>query len=131
MKDYYKDKQALSVPWVESPFFYSLIDTFDLTEKEREMCIQYHEKGYIEIDLELTDEEINLILDDMYKFIDDKNTVFHAEHYQYTQSKRIFELWKQSKVTAKLCINKKRMAYDAERLLTSFSLVGRHFTTIN
>ena len=101
------DKNQLSIPWIESPFFYSLIDTFDLTEKERELCIQYHEKGYIEIDLGLTDEEINLILDDMYKFIDDKNTVFHAEHYQYTQSKRLFELWKQSEVTAKLCINKK------------------------
>ena len=32
---------------------------------------------------------------------------FHAEHYQYTESKRIFELWKQSDATAKLCMNKK------------------------
>ena len=39
------DKNQLSIPWIESPFFYSLIDTFDLTEKEREMCIQYYEKG--------------------------------------------------------------------------------------
>ena len=109
MRDYFKDKNTLSIPWVESPFFYSLLENSDHTEEVKEMCRYYHENGYLIIDLNLTDEEIQPIVDDMYKSLEDENTIFHAEHYQYTESKRIFELWKESDSIAKLCVNKKVM----------------------
>ena len=106
MRNYFKDKNTLSIPWIESPFFYSLLENSEHTEEVKEMCRYYHENGYLIIDLNLTDKEIQPIVDDMYKSLEDENTIFHAEHYQYTESKRIFELWKESDSVAKLCVNK-------------------------
>ena len=107
MKNFSKDKHALSIPWVESPFFYELLKNSNLSKKEKEMCINYHEKGYAIIDLNLSDNEIQQVVDDMYKALDNEKTKFHADHFQYTESRRIFELWKQSKPAAELCLNKK------------------------
>ena len=28
MRDYFKDRSTLSIPWVESPFFYSLLENY-------------------------------------------------------------------------------------------------------
>ena len=53
MKNYFSDKNALPIPWVESPFFYSLLKNSNLSEEEKEQCISYHENGYLIIDLEL------------------------------------------------------------------------------
>lgn len=36
-----------NLPWVESPFFYQLLEKKNLTEEQRAMAIEYHEKGYI------------------------------------------------------------------------------------
>ena len=57
--NYFTDKDALDIPWVESPFFYELLKNSNLSKKEKEMCVNYHEKGYIIIDLDITDDEIN------------------------------------------------------------------------
>ena len=127
MKDYYKDKQALSVPWVESPFFYSLLENSNCTDEEKEMCKYYHEHGYLIIDLKLTDEEIQIIVDDMYNVLKDKETIFHADYYQYTESKRIFEFWKQSEASARMCMNKKIL--DTLKLL--YNKEPYPFSTIN
>ena len=114
MKNFSKDKHALSIPWVESPFFYELLKNSNLSDKEKEMCINYHEKGYAIIDLNLSDNEIQQVVDDMYKALDNEKTKFHADHFQYTESRRIFELWKQSKPAAELCLNKKEIEmFDA------------------
>ena len=121
MKNFSKDKHALSIPWVESPFFYELLKNSNLSKKEKEMCINYHEKGYIIIDLDITDNEIDNVISDMYKSLEDEKTNFHADHFQYTESRRIFELWKTSKNAAELCMNKKvldtlNILYDKEPL---------------
>ena len=47
MRDYFKDKNTLSIPWVESLFFYSLLENSDHTEEVKEMCRYYHENGYL------------------------------------------------------------------------------------
>ena len=119
MINYYKDKEALPIPWVESPFFHSLLENSKLSDEEKEMCRSYNEKGYLIIDLELKDAEIEPIIDDMYKSLTEKRTVYHADHFQYTPSKRIFQLWKQSIPAAELCINNKvmktlKMLYNKE-----------------
>ncbi len=101
------EKNQLSLPWIESPFFYDLLDASDLSNDEKELCSKYHEDGYVEIDLKLTDNEVDCIVKDMYKFSDSSTTVYQSDHYQYTTSKRIFELWKQSEFVAKLCVNSK------------------------
>lgn len=109
MRNYQKEKNILSLPWTESPFFYSLLENSNLSIDEKELCVKYHEDGYVIIDTELSNEDIQNVIDDMYKVLDNKNTVFHSNHFQYTDSKRIFEFWKQSKHSAKMCMNKKIM----------------------
>lgn len=107
MKNYFSDKNALPIPWVESPFFYSLLKNSNLSEEEKEQCISYHENGYLIIDLELSDKKINNIVKDMYKSLSDTETIYHADYFQYTASKRIFQLWRQSTAVARLCIEQK------------------------
>lgn len=107
MIDYFKNKNALPIPWIESPFFYSLLSNSNLNKNEKEMCIQYHENGYLIIDLNLKETIINSIIKDMHNALSEEETRYHAEHFQYTPSKRIFQLWNKSQSIAKLCINKK------------------------
>jgi hypothetical protein len=49
--NYSTDRNALDIPWIESPFFYSLLENSNLTEEQKTMCINFHEKGYVIIDL--------------------------------------------------------------------------------
>jgi hypothetical protein len=44
-----------------------------------------------EFELELNDEDIDPIVSDMYEAINDENTKYHADHFTYTESKRILE----------------------------------------
>jgi hypothetical protein len=106
-KDYFNDKLSLGTPWVESPFFYKLLDNSNLSNEEKELCKKYHEDGYVIIDLELSDKTINDIVLDMYKSLNETSTVFHPEHVTYTESKRIFEEWKKSDNIANLTVHPK------------------------
>ena len=54
-------------------------------------CKFFNENGYLIIDLELTDNEISPVINDMYTSLNNENTKFHADHFQYTESKRIFD----------------------------------------
>ena len=127
MKNYLVDKEALPIPWVHSPFFYSLLEQKNYTIAEKEMLRKYHIDGYVIIDLELSDEEIEKIVADMYKALDDEKTAYHEDHFQYTESKRIFELWKQSRASAELCMNKKVL----ETLNLLYGKDPYPFSTIN
>lgn len=106
---YFKDKNALSMPWVESPFFYELLKNSDLTQKQKDIAIKYHEQGYLIIDLNLQDIEINDIMTDVYKAIDEDTARLQADHYQYNESPRVFEGWKESQNIKDLVLNKKIM----------------------
>ena len=109
MRNYFKQKDTLTTPWIESPFFYSLLENSDFTQEVKDMCKFYHENGYLIIDLNLTDDEIQPVVDDMYSALSEEDTTFHQDHYQYTESKRIFELWQKSDAAAELCVNEKVM----------------------
>lgn len=126
--DYFKDKEALDIPWIESPFFYELLknDT-SLTEEQKEMCTYYHENGYLIIDLNLEDDQISNIVDDMYTALRDESTKYHADHFTYSDSKRIFEHWKKSKNIAELTMNPKVL----ETLEILYGKEPFPFSTIN
>jgi ectoine hydroxylase-related dioxygenase (phytanoyl-CoA dioxygenase family) len=127
-KNYFTDKNALDTPWIESPFFYALLENDkNLSKEKKEMCIKYHESGYLIVDLELKDEEINPIIDDMYKALDDENTKYHANHFTYNDSKRIFEHWKESKNIADLTVHPKIL----ETLSFLYDREPFPFSTIN
>lgn len=92
MKNYFKDKSAMNIPWIESPFFYNLLDNHNYTESERELLIKYHEDGYVVVDLELNDEFIDNLLNDIFVKLNQLNT--QDNKYHYSSSPRIFEAWK-------------------------------------
>jgi ectoine hydroxylase-related dioxygenase (phytanoyl-CoA dioxygenase family) len=125
---FYTDKNALNIPWVESPFFYELLgNSTDLNENQKNLCKKYHEEGYVVVDLNLSDDIINNVIKDMYVALDNEKTIYHPEHVTYTPSKRIFEEWKNSVNIAKLTINEKLM--DTIRLL--YNKEPYPFSTIN
>ena len=108
-------------------YFYSLLESSNLSEEQKSQCIKYHEKGYLIIDLELDEEHLDQVVKDMHKSLHSPDTIYHADHFQYTESKRIFQLWKQSRKVAELCINKTVLS-------TLEMLYGRKpfpFSTIN
>lgn len=107
MKQFFTDKNALDIPWTESPFFYELLSNSKLTEEQRQQAIQFHEKGYIILDLELSDNFLNHVVTEMYDSIERDNVTKQAEFYTYSNSPRIFEEWRNSDAIRELCLNTK------------------------
>jgi hypothetical protein len=107
IKNFKTDKNALTLPWTESPFFYDLLESSNLTDEEREMAINFHEKGYLIIDLELTDEYLSGVINDMYGAIKRDSVKLQAEFYTYSDSPRIFEEWRNSDNIKDLCLHPK------------------------
>jgi hypothetical protein len=111
MKKYQTNIDSTNWPFCESPFFYDLIKNVDLTEEEKRLVIQFHEEGYVVLDLNLTDEE----LDEYKKEIDNlnhsKNLKTQDKGYHYSKGNRIFEGWKQSKLLRGLSLNSKILEF--------------------
>tara|TARA_R110000824_G_scaffold94915_2_gene228618 strand:- start:1529 stop:2464 length:936 start_codon:yes stop_codon:yes gene_type:complete len=125
--EYSKDFKALPIPWVHSPFFPNLLKRGDYSLADADMLQKYHTDGYVIIDLNLPDSEIDKVVLDMYTAAKKDDTIYHADHFQYTESKRIFELWKDSKAAAELCMNQKVL--DTLRIL--YKSDPFPFSTIN
>lgn len=94
MTRFYTDKEALSIPWVESPFFYELLENSDLSDEEKEIATHYHEEGYVGVDLELGDDFIEAIKKDILARVSSEDFIKQAEGYHYSDSPRVFEGWK-------------------------------------
>ena len=62
MKNYFEDKNALDIPFIESPFFYKIVGNSNYSDKESQILFDYYKNGYTTIDLELTDEFIDTLL---------------------------------------------------------------------
>jgi len=124
---YFTDKNSLDIPWIESPFFYSILEHSNLTEDQKKLCSDFYENGYVVVDLNLKDDDISPILHDMYDALNDDSTVFHADHFTYTDAKRIFEGWKQSEHIANLTLHPKLI----DTLNTLYGKEPFPFSTIN
>jgi len=127
MNQFFTDKNALNVPWVESPFFYQLLSKTNLTAARLEQAIQFHEKGYIVLDLELTDDFLKQVIDEMYAAVTRDNVTKQAEFYTYSDSPRIFEEWRNSDAIRELCLNKKLI----DTLEFLYAKEALPFSTIN
>lgn len=124
---YFTDKNSLDIPWIESPFFYSILEHSNLTEDQKKLCSNFYENGYVIVDLNLKDDDISPILHDMYDALNNDSTVFHADHFTYTDAKRIFEGWKQSDHIANLTLHPKLI----DTLNTLYGREPFPFSTIN
>jgi len=109
MKDYLTDANALSCPWIESPFFEDLLRNTETvyTDSEISKLIQFNETGYIVLEDVLSPEECDAIIADMSAAIDNQAYTKQDERYEYSNSPRVFEAWKTSKSVLDLARNKK------------------------
>lgn len=92
MNNYFTNKNALDTPWIESPFFYKVLEQSDYTLEEKEILIKYHEDGYLVIDLELDESFINTLMDGIFNELHKLKT--QDDRYHYSDSPRVFEAWK-------------------------------------
>jgi hypothetical protein len=92
MKNYFIDKTTLDIPWIESPFFLQLLENSNYTDNEKSILTEYNKNGYIVIDLELTEEYINNLLNQVFEELEVLST--QDSRYHYSESPRIFEGWK-------------------------------------
>jgi hypothetical protein len=92
MKNYFTNPTALDIPWIESPFFNYLLEAGNYTEEEKTFIRDFNEKGYTVIDLELTDEYIDNLLQGVFSELEKLPT--QDTRYHYSESPRIFEGWK-------------------------------------
>lgn len=125
MKNYFTDKNALDIPWVESPFFTELLNNSDYTTEEKDLLESFNKNGYVVIDLELTDNFINDLIADLYLELDKLKT--QDNNYHYSDAPRLFEAWKTVK-------NVLELARHPKLLNTLELLYGRKpipFQTIN
>jgi ectoine hydroxylase-related dioxygenase (phytanoyl-CoA dioxygenase family) len=69
--------------------------------------MNFDKDGYVVIDLNLTDAEVNGIVDDVQNILSLEDKTLQADHYQYNEWPRVFEGWKQSRNIAELCMHPK------------------------
>lgn len=92
IKRYFTDKDALDVPWIESPFFDKLLEDSDFTNEECQILTKFHRDGYTVVDLELTDEFIEELMVGIHSELHKLKT--QDNRYHYSDSPRVFEAWK-------------------------------------
>lgn len=114
MKNYKQDSTILNWPWIESPFFKDLLEHQNLTEEQKEMAVKLNKEGYLIVDLNLTDEQIELCKLEIDKLNNLESTTTQASGYHYSKGKRIFEGWRQSEILQNLSLNP--MVIDLLRL---------------
>jgi ectoine hydroxylase-related dioxygenase (phytanoyl-CoA dioxygenase family) len=115
----FNQKDSLSMPWVESPLFYDILENIEISDEEKEIAIKFHEDGYVILDLELSDEVIGDIFNDMKLALTRESKTLQAEFYTYSDSPRLFEEWRNSEKIRQLCLDKKIIStleflYDKE-----------------
>jgi len=126
LKNYFVETNSMDIPWIESPFFNSLISNSSHDSKTKEFIKSYAEKGYTVIDLDISDEQIETIKKDLDRHIKENNSN-RQKNYEYNDGPRPFQLWKKSKAIKELAVNNKIL--DTLELL--YGKKSFPFSTIN
>lgn len=104
-----------NLPWVESPFFYDILKTKNLTPREEKIAVDYHEQGYVIIPGLLPQQLIDQVRDDAEKKA--FNNDFPLETYR--DERRVQDFWQKSEATKELAcypdlLKLLRLLYDKE-----------------
>ena len=91
MKDFNKDLDALNTPWVLSPFFSNLIDYADVSKNEIQLLRDFNSKGYVIIDLELSDSFIDDLNGEIKTLSKSDNIKTNSSFFSYNDSPRIVD----------------------------------------
>lgn len=127
MRNYFYDPDAMNIPWTESPFFLKLLDNKGHSDLERETLINFHNKGYIILDLDLDNQIIDNLKNDIDKLIYSSKLKTNSSFFSYNESPRIVDAGKSNHRVVELALNQK--------VLTILRLLYRKepipFSTIN
>lgn len=107
MGNFYKNPNLISLPWIESDFFYSQLKTKKISREFKRYAIKFHEDGYCVVDLGLSKKKINEIIKTVNNLSKSKDVKLNPKIYHYNKSPRIIEGWKKSKTIKELALNKK------------------------
>ncbi|MFT4539426.1 MAG: hypothetical protein ACI841_004024 [Planctomycetota bacterium] len=77
-----QDPSALTLPWIQSPFFEELLQAQDLTDEDRVLARSFHEDGYVVLEDCIDPELIDSIVG-KYDWLFDPNTEFEAPEWAY------------------------------------------------
>jgi ectoine hydroxylase-related dioxygenase (phytanoyl-CoA dioxygenase family) len=107
MIDFNKNPDLISLPWIETDFFYSQLKKKKISNEFKRHAIKFHEEGYCVVDLDLSQKIINKIIDAVNNLSKSKDVKLNPKIYHYNKSPRIIEGWKKSKTIKELALNKK------------------------
>jgi hypothetical protein len=107
MGNFHKNPNLISLPWIESDFFYSQLKTKKISREFKRYAIKFHEDGYCVVDLGLSKKKINEIIKTVDNLSKSKDVKLNPKIYHYNKSPRIIEGWKKSKTIKELALNKK------------------------
>jgi len=106
MGKYLDQFDATTIPFCESPFFYPLLEKMEklLTPEEIRLCIHFYEEGWVVVDSGLPEEVLDRARDDAVAMVGKPGTKTQVG-YEYNESPRIFEAWKQSEAVRQIALN--------------------------
>jgi hypothetical protein len=115
MRNFKQNHEEMNWPWVESPFFNELIKHQSLDEKNTELAKKFNEDGYVILDLNLSDEQIESFRNEIDTMNGNDEIKTQEGGYHYSKGKRIFEGWKDSELLQSLSLNS--IVLDTLRML--------------
>jgi len=118
-------KYDLNVPMIDSPFVKRYLSRLPLSSKK--LCEEFYNNGYIIIDLNLPDDLFKEINTDVQKTLDSGSADIQAEHYEYSESPRVFQGWKNSEAIKSLACYPKIL----DTLEVLYNRKAFPFSTIN
>lgn len=120
------NQKSLSKPWIETPFFYKLLENNNYKDEEKKLLTQFHEEGYLIIDLKLQNNDLQNVINDIYKYTEkgqnkydkeipnandykkskNNDITIQSDVYTFNDSPRLFEGWRNGNYIKNLCLNK-------------------------
>ena len=107
MKNYNSDLDALNMPWVDSPFFSTLIENVEIPKNEIQLAKDFNSKGYVIIDLELSDSFIDDLNNEIQTLLKSRNIKTNSSFFSYNNSPRIVDAGKDCSKVVDLALNQK------------------------
>ena len=94
MIDYNIELDALNMPWIDSPFFPKLIKNLDISKNEIQLAKEFNSKGYVIIDLKLSDSFIDDLNSKINILSRSKDVETNTGFFSYNNSPRIVDAGK-------------------------------------
>ena len=106
-KFFFNDLDALNVPWIDSPFFPELIKNIDATNEEIDLLKSFNRKGYVVVDLDLSDTFIDSLNKDIIKLSSSLSVKTNSSFFSYNEGPRIVDAGRDCSKVLDIALNEK------------------------